>query len=259
MQKIFLFCLLALLPAAFSLTTENIHIIANVDSDGKAIVTENYALQFSSPFEFEQFKQDALDNSSSLLAWQVDYDFFYPHFGEVAGNKINTSSITFDESSRTITLEYQLTDRLARLLAEEQRTDFFIIDNKQFAAFNEAGTLAIPEHMSIEVNLPLNSEVDATRLPTKVKVEGNKITLQGLQSNSLSVQYRIFKPIAPRNNDIVNGISNVYLIAAFAIVLLVLVYIKREELEQGLEDYLVEHSDLSSKRVEDDLNIDLDK
>lgn len=260
MRKTLIFCILAAfaLPAG-ALGVEKLGITVNVDGQGYASITENYQISFISDFEFNDFKESAKRNASSLSSWQATHDFFKPHFGETAGNSIMTSSITFDEVSRTVILRYSLQEKFAALERSEQRTDFFVVPDSRLAAFNTGGTIVVPDNTRIDVMLPQNSEVDVSSLPEKVEVAGNRVSLGGIQSNSVEIRYSVLKPIAPSSNDILQGISGIYILAPVIALLLAGIYVKRQEIEKRIEDYLVEHSEIKPRGAEDELSLDLEK
>ena len=256
---LFAFALISLSTFPQALSMESLDIAIRIDQQGNGYITENYMLQFSSPFEFEQFKQSAQENSSSLLSWQADYDFFYTHFVTEAGTRLNSSSITFDEQRKVLTLEYDFKDRFATLIKQEQRTDLYRIDDTKFASFNSAGTIVIPEDTTIRIRVPSNAEIDLDKLPQNVQLaNGNQIVLSGIQSNSIDIEFRVLKPIAPSGN-IIPGVSNVYLTIPILITALILLYTKKEGIEKKIEDYLVEHSEIKSRQPEEELDLDIEK
>lgn len=244
---------------AAALRVEKLDTQVSIDGQGFASVTENYILGFISDFEFNDFKKSAQRNTSSLSAWKSDYNFFTPHFAGSTGNTIISSFITFDEGSKTLTLKYALQKKFANLQSSEQRSDTYAVPDSQLAEFNVGGTIVIPENTTIIIMPPANSEVDATKLPDKVRViNGNQIVLSGIQSNSLNVQYNVLKPIAPTSDDLFSGISNTYILAPLVALIIIGIYVKRDEIEEKVEDYLVEHSEIKPRESEE-MEIDFGK
>ena len=82
--------------------------------------------------------------------------------------------------------------------------------------------------------------------------------LSGIQSNSIDIEFRVLKPIAPSGN-IIPGVSNVYLTIPILITALILLYTKKEGIEKKIEDYLVEHSEIKSRQPEEELDLDIEK
>ncbi len=260
MKKICAIMLMLLLAhGAAALKVDRLNVQISVDDQGFASVTENYTLGFISDFEFSDFKLEAKKNASSLNAWESDYNFFGTHFAGPTGNTITSSAITFDETSRALTLGYGLEKKFARLQSSEQRSDTYTIQDTQLAAFNVAGTIVIPENTTITINLPVNSQVDASGLPDKVQViNGNQVLLNGIQSNSINVQYSVSKSIAPSGIEIINGISNIYIFAPVIALLIIGIFAKREEIEKRIEDYLVDHSEIKPRESEE-IELDVGK
>jgi len=242
---------------ASGLRVEQLNVQIDVDSQGFASITENYTMGFISEFEFNEFKDSAQGNAASLGAWEADYNFFGPHFLS-SGNQLTSSAITFDESSKTLTLKYGLVRTFAQLESSGQRVDTYSIPDSRLQEFNIAGTIVIPENTTITIRLPANSEVDASQLPAQARVNGNQIILNGIQSNSISIDYSVLKSIAPRSDDLVQGISNTYIFAPIIALLMVGVYLRRDEIEKRIEDYLVEHSEIKPRESEE-IDIDMGK
>ena len=249
--------LLALSASGWAVSVNSLAIEVSVDSAGNAGITENYELAFISPFEENEFSQKAIENSSSIFAWQADYPFFFPHFAEGI-DELSQSTIAFDRNAKKITFSYSLKERFATLVEQEQRSDFFVIDDRQLGAFNESGTIVIPENTTIRIVVPQNSEIDVSQIPNNASVAGNSVTLSGIQSNSIAISYRVIKPIAPPGN-LLEGISGIYLLLGPIVVLIVAgVYLKRKDIERLVENYLVEHSEIKKTSREEDFDLEFD-
>ena len=259
MKKLF-FVLAILLLTLNAQATEVINLEINIDIDnsGNATITENYNLQFISPFEKKEFNDEAIANSSSVSAWQADYEFFIPHFARNTEN-INSSSITYDNEAQRLTFVYTLKEPLASLIEQEQRSDLFEINDREFFSFNKSGTIVIPENTEIRINLPSNTQINRDELPSKAVITGSSILLTGIQSNSLNISYIFLKPIAPTGLQLVEGISNTYVILGPLIILILLiVVVRRQSIEKRIEDYLVEHSEIKSRPPKEEIDFDLD-
>lgn len=244
---------------AHALKIEHLDIAVSVDQNGWAKFTENYSLAFSSPFEADNFKEKSKKNAASLSAWTSDYNFFYAHFANASNGKPD-SRITFDEKSGIITLSYTLDQQFARPLSEGQRASFFVIDDKQFSSFIDAGAIAIPENTTIVISLPASSEVDSSSvLPPKSDLTYGQLTIRGIQTNSFKMLYRVIKPIAPRGNDFFESISGAYqLIIPLLALLAIGTYFKREKIEQKIEAFIVEHSEIKARDNEEEFDFELE-
>ncbi len=260
MKKLLLLALMlgfiaANVAAIAAVSVELLDISISVDNKGYAGITENYILKFTSPFEEDDFKQKAVGNSSSRLSWEASYNFFYPRFAESTGNELDTSSIIYDEGSKTLTLKYTLKKTFAALLREEQRANFFRINDRQFASFNEGGTIVIPEGTNIQLTLPTNSELQSDP-PEKAIVNGNQIILRGIQTNALTIDYKALKPITQNTFQLFEDFSGIYfLLVPLLIIIIGAAYIKREEVGQRIEDYLVKHSEIKPRTEDEDIEL----
>ncbi len=247
-------------PLVFAVEVQTIEIEVVLDQNGWANFTENYTMSFSSPFEFDEFKEKAKKNTVSLSGWEADFDFFYPHFVRGTTNKLGNSRITFDDQTDLLTLQYTLDKRFAELSSESQRASFFTIDDRQFAGFVEGGTIVVPENTIIKIFFPPSSEIDSgSVLPPNSEASANQLTLMGIQTNSMKILYRVVKPIAPRSNDFLQGLAGTYVVLIPLLALLALgAYLKRNEIEKKIESFLVEHSEIKARGAEEELDFDLD-
>ncbi|MCR4368940.1 MAG: hypothetical protein NUV67_03475 [archaeon] len=258
MKKIvFLLALLAFPAIVQSASIETLDILVSIDQSGNAGITETYIIQFTSPFEEREFQDKAIENSSSVSAWMADYEFFTPHFA-LDTTRIRNSSISYAPEFKRLVFEYTLKDSFARLTANEQRANFFIIDDRQLGSFIESGSVIVPENITLRIRFPPGAEIDQQRLPEKAVVSNNEILLSGIQSNNIRITYMVPKPIVP-TTDLVEGISNLYLFMAPVAILLIVGYIKRDEIEEKVEDYLVKHSKINKRENDEDINLDFDE
>ncbi len=244
---------------AHALRVGHLDIAVAIDQNGWAKFTENYSLAFSSPFEADDFKEKGRKNAASLSAWTSDYNFFYAHFASSANGKPD-SRITFDEKAGTITLGYTLSQQFARPISEGQRASFFVIDDKQFSNFVEAGAISIPENTTIVITLPSSSEVDSgSVLPPRSDLAYGQLTIRGIQTNSFKILYRVVKPIAPSGNDFFGGIFGAYQLIIPVLALLAIgTYLKRDEIEKKIEAFIVEHSEIKERESDEELDFELE-
>ncbi len=231
-----------------------------MDQNGGAKFTENYSLAFISDFEFNDFREQVRKDIPSLDAVNADFNFFYPHF--IKGTSSNVGGvydIFFDEPLRLITLKYTLNQRFATLSSEGQRAAFFEIDERPFLGFVDGGSIVIPDNTTIRVVLPPGSEVDvgASSLPQKSELSASQLALRGIQTNSLKLRYRIIKPISPRGNDLLDTRNLYIIVPAFALAAII-VYFKREEIEEKIEGFIVRHSEIKARETEEDIDFDLE-
>ena len=246
-----------LMPAAASgLKEDSLDIAIAVNADGTAKFTEKYALSFSTPFELDAFRAQAKKNSSSLSAWEADYNFFYPHF-QPASNPIAKSEITFNDQSSELTLSYILENSFARLVKDDQRSTLFIIDDKQLQSFIDGGAIVIPENTQIGIMLPQSAEIDSASAIANAVVSQNEVKLKSIQTNSFSLQYRIIKPLGIKGNSLLDDLSNAYfIIVPLLAIVCALLYWRKDEIEKKIEGYLVAHSEINAKEAEEEIDFE---
>jgi len=240
-----------------AVTVDKLNIDAQVDAEGFAEITETYFLRFDTPFEKNAFYETAIENSSSIYAWSSENDFFFPHF-EPSIDKLASSSISFDNQAEKIIFTYTIKKRFATLITEGQRADSFTIDDKQLFSFNDSGTIVIPENTTIKLILPPNTEFEEIELPEKAQLIGNTLTLNGIQSNVIKLKYKVLKPIAPNTTDfleLIMGFNSILL--PLLIALLILIYFKKEKIEEKIEGYLIDHSEIKNRQPEE-INFEID-
>jgi hypothetical protein len=258
-KKILIFAtliIIAIIPnTIYAVKPENLEINIELEKTGDAKITENYRLSFISELDSDDFKKTAVKNGSSFLSWKASYEFIKKHIN--SENMTSNTTIAYEENTNTLTLIY-FEKNLAELTKQEQRADYFKIDEKKLSAFNERGSIIIPENTKITITLPPNSEAITTNLPPKVKVLGNQIVLQGITSNSMTINYILNKPIIGEGNDIIKGIPNAYIIIAIATIIIILIHLNRDEFEKKIEEYIVEHSEIKAKKTSEEIDFDLD-
>ena len=256
-KSFFVCCILLFSMTVNAVTVENLNIDTQVNADGFAEITETYFLRFDTPFEKNAFYETAIKNSSSIYAWSSENDFFFPHF-EPSIDKLSSSSISFDNQAEKIIFTYTMKKRFANLIAEGQRADSFSIDDKQLFTFNESGTIVIPENTLIKIILPPNTEIETMELPEKAQLIGNTLLLSGIQSNVIKLQYKVLKPIAPNTTDFLDlilGLNSILL--PLLIALIIIIYFKKEKIEEKIESYLVDHSEIQNRKPEE-INFEID-
>ncbi|MBU0662176.1 MAG: hypothetical protein ABH854_05160 [Candidatus Diapherotrites archaeon] len=256
---VLLAALLALAGQASALNVIGHEITIDVDKAGYANFTEHYRLGFEHSFELEQFKASATENGPSLMAWTVDYDFFYPHFGEGTGNRLKESYVGFDDASRTLSLEYSLAGPFAKIVSDEPRATIWEIPDNELIEYMQGGIIVIPRATTIKISPPSSAEMLEGQLYSEAKIEGGTILLSGISTNFISIMYKISKPIAPSVNsyrvlDFLTAPENSAIVTALSVatvILLAVLFIYRGRITAGIEDYIIEHSEIEHKEPEE--------
>src|SRR3989344_3019105 len=149
-----LLALIIILGSANAVQVRKQEIEMDIDSGGYAHIVEKYYVDYESTEDRLDFIKMASDNSSSLLAWKVDLDWFYPRFGAEDQSSILRSYVAMDEKERTLTLDYFLKDKFATTVSDEVRETKWKIADKQLRAFLKSGLLVIPDDVTITIRLP---------------------------------------------------------------------------------------------------------
>lgn len=230
-----------------------------VDEGGKAKVIEKYTLLFLDTNEKILFKERAERNSSSILAWKADFEFFYPRF-ESQENRVLRSTVSYEQEKNTLLVEYELENPLMTLLEDKPRETRFNFSGKQLNAFIKEGLIVIPSNTLISITLPQRTQIAGEALPTQVEVNENKILIKPISTSHLTIEYIISKPISTRVNSLeiirefFSNSSNVLIIVA-ALFAIGIIYWKKDKIEEKIENYIVEHSEI--ERGERDEEIEL--
>lgn len=249
--------MLFLTPIYASALKVSTHLVEiEVDEDGFANVSENYNLDFETTREVLEFKENATRNSSSLLAWQSDYNFFYPRVGQIVQNIIEKSSVVYEEETRTLFLNYSLANRFAQIFKEEPRQTIWTVPTKNLLAFEEEGVILIPENTTVKISIPQNAEIVSLEPAAGVKVENNNIFLSGIRTSSFKLEYSVQKPLSSTFNifqavrDFTSSTPN-FILLVIVVILIALIYAKKDMISEKIEDYIVKHSKLESKPEEE--------
>ncbi len=249
-----LLCGLLFFGGVHALEVSRLNIDIEVFEDGYARIFEKYSIRFFAG-ELPGFREDVRDNSSSLSAWQVDYNWFFPHFG---GDALESSYITFDEGEQSLTLEYFLRVPFATKVREEARQTLWLIADRQLSYFQSAGNIVIPEDVSITIDLPNGAEIDLGKLTPRAEVSGTSVRLNGISSNYIKLEYGIPKPIAPLMNPFTLLQTNIVWIMAIVLVVGGAIYIGRREITEKVEGFVLAHSKIEPVEPEEEVELQLD-
>lgn len=242
-----------------ALALQKLAIAADVSDNGAASIVENYELAFENISEKIQFIDNAQKNSSSMLAWKADYDFFYPHF-EATDNRVIRSTITFEQSTNTITLEYELEKPLMTIVKDAARETRYEFSGRQLNSFIKDGLIVIPNNAEISIMLPQKAQIAGQDSVPQIEISQNKITIKPLSTSQISVQYSIQKPISTKVNslelvrDFFTDSSNLVVIIA-ALVALAVIFWKKDDIEGKIEDYILKHSEIAQGEAEEEVEL----
>lgn len=236
---------LFLLPAAFAYTFQpsSVYIEAVVDKNGFASVRERYVITFSTPEEFNTFREfvDRLGNSFYL--WAREVEGFTYHFGTSFTDLRDITITTQIASDRLayIVLTYSL--QLAKLNKDEPTYKEWIIVDFRFPWVRDA--YRIPEGYTLSVVLPPEATVERVEPDTEVK--NNVIRWEGpLATNKLMVIYstpKIPKPVSILEILSKYSISTYFLVGILVLGVVLLLF--RRKISSAIERYVINNSEFS--------------
>lgn len=251
--------LTAMCTNSFALQVQNHFVDMEVDEKGLAKIVEKYNLQFEDINEIDFFTQRTQVNSSSLLAWRSDYEFFYPHF-ESADNRLTRSSVTFEQETNTLILEYELAKPLMTIISDEPRETKFGFSAKQLNNYLNEGLVVIPENTVINITLPRNSQILGQSILPQIEINNNTITIKPITTSGIKLEYTLTKPIQTRVNSLeliqqfFSNSSNIIVIL-IALAIITGFFWKREKIKERIENYIVDHSEIEHSEAEQEIDL----
>lgn len=241
----------------------NSFIEIKIDKTGFAKITENIWLAFEGLKDMNDFANAKERNQTSITAWNADYEWFNPNFGNMLGDemRIKSSNIIFEESESKLILEYELAKPFAELASGEARVDLWKIPDKAFSKYIDGGTYRIPENTTIKIILPDDAQVRKDVLSQVVKANENTIELGGTTTKNFGIQYEIKKPISSgvdgfSISSILENRQIITILAGASLIILALLLFKGKEIEGKIENYIVNHTELK-KEEEVDSEVDI--
>lgn len=253
-KKLLLILIILLMAgSAHALTiTQNNSTIA-LDADGIAQINENFSLRFDSAMELDDFKQRIGSIGPDFIGWQVYNENFVPHFGSARDIFIQ-KKISFNETERVFTMSYQIKTPITEKTEKNTET-IYTIKQAAFENFIQEGSFRIQKGTDISIQLPPNSALLETSPPSAII--GNEIAWNGfLSSNQFKVSYSIKKPIAPQVS-VVEVLQSFFskqenlFIVIIAIFIIIALYVKRKPINNKIEEFVVQHSEIKSYSKEE--------
>lgn len=260
---------LLLMASAVQAATITQHVIQiDVDSAGYGHVTEKFLFFFNSEKERVQFRSQAQKLGADLGAWRL-FDASITNY--IDNIKAGTGRIGYEEKEgdRQVKLEYQ-TQNPIFVKTETARQTEYRIDSGAFESFRQGSVYVIPSNTKIGFTFPKQAVIQVDSLKPEIDPEAigiaqneKKIFWSGHLSISgnLGLKFTIEKQITPSvslsqilQNAVENGDASVAV--AVALVLLGMVYFKRNSIQQKIEKYLIEHTQLEQTGQKEEIDIE---
>ena len=220
----------------------------SLDEMGNAQVAERFFLSFPREFYLNLFKQASEENGISLSSWKSFDTRIHTYIGDES-DLLNAQVSFVEDTSQYLELTYTLKTPIMHVTSDtSRRTDYKLKEN----AFREflVGTLwIVPDNTTIAITIPPQAELQGAVKPEASIVE-KTIIFQGYKSsNVLEIRYRIWKQIASFNfqeiaSNFVNSELTVFL-GIIVFVVLIMGYVKRKKIVGGIEEYIVDHTELA--------------
>ena len=224
----------------------------SVDVQGSAQVSERFFLRFQNQEQLLGFREKASEIGVSLDGWKAYDARLQPYIGR---GDVAAIKVAFVENSTTyLEMTYALQTPLMKKTSETSRVIEYAITPQAFDSFLSGSLWVIPENTAIAINLPPEAELQQPIEP-EAEVSGNSVTWSGYKnSNKLTLNYRIFKQIASFDfgeafQQLMQSDWFWVVVVAICAVSLVLFW-KRGAIGGRIENYIIEHSDLSEEEEE---------
>lgn len=232
-----------------------------VKENGFGFISEKYFFEFRNQEELTYFTEKAENNSSSLLSWIAFDSRIFPHIKENELDLKNASVEFVEKGLENSYLQIIYENETPIFIEKKERQGRFVeweFNLKKLNEFTSSGLIIFPENFILEITLPLNSEIKETDLEKQNK----KIILQGYKSTSkISIIYVIKENIAPTFNlslviqKIISDKETSTIIAGIIILILVIVYLKKDSLIEKTENFIIKNSSIE-KREQTEIEID---
>lgn len=271
-MKRFLELLLALMAMtgfvqAASITQHAIQV--NVDFQGFGQVTEKFVFLFDSERELVEFRSQAQKLGANLDAWR-SYDATITNY--VGSIQPGTGRIGYEEKEgdRQVKLEYQTQIPLFTKIETGRQTEFRI-DSSAFESFRKGSVYVIPSNTKIVFNFPKQATIQLESLKPEIEDPNERQQAQTEKrifwaghrsiSGNLGLVFSMEKQIAPATSlmqSLKTMIENrqAYGLTAVLLVLASLAYFKRKSIQEKIENYLVQHSEIEHSKESEEIEIE---
>ena len=121
---------------------------------------------------------------------------------------------------------------------------------REISTLKKGSTIVIPENTVIYISLPKGAYLKAEEMQEGIKIQDNKIILQGIKISGLNIYYYFDKPIAPPVG--VEQIAKEFMqnriyqaIAVVIIAIILVLYFNRGLVAEKIENFILKYSELS--------------
>ncbi len=234
----------------------------NVKENGFGFISEKYFFEFRNQEESEYFIEKAQNNGSSLLSWIAFDNRIFPHIKENEFDLKNASVEFVENGLENSFLQIIYENETPVFIEKKERQGRFVeweFNLKKLNEFTSSGLIIFPENFFLEIILPLNAEIKETDLEER----NGKVLMQGYKSTSkINIVYVIKENIAPAFNlslviqRIVSEKEASPIIAGIILLILVIVYLKKDSLTEKTENFIIKNSSIKKREQTEEIEID---
>lgn len=264
-----LLALMALAAMAQAATITQHAIQIGVDSQGLGQVTERFVFLFDSERELIEFRNQAQKLGANLDAWR-SYDATITNY--VGSIRPGSGRIGYEEKEgdRQVKLEYQTQSPLFERIETGRQTEYQI-NSSAFESFRKGSVYVIPSNTKIVFNFPKQATIQLESLKPEIEDPNELAQAQTEKrifwaghrsiSGNLGLSFSMEKQIAPATSltqSLKTMIENrqAYGLAAALLVLASLAYFKRKSIQEKIENYLVQHSEIEHSKESEEIEIE---
>lgn len=247
----------ASLSTAYAISRQEFSITIN--EEGFGTVTEKYYFDFANKADSDSFSQAVKDNGQDFLKWRVFDDKISPYFGSV--ETISLEGFSYSQAENTLELKYGLDNAISQKTSEDSRSTTWKLNQSLLSKFEQGTLIIVPKNITLAINFPQAAELKAELLPPTVQTTKNSMVLKNARVNNLNIQYVIPKPIAQTISlsELASWLKEtglLYVIISALIIITVVAVVKRKTISERIENYIVEHSEISRKDEEEEIEIE---
>lgn len=263
MKKAILIFTMLLFCASFSIGYQitKKELTVQVNENGAGLFNEKYFLKFSDKQDSSSFDIAWKDNGNQWSKWATFDPEITPHFGNIETNYL--TGVNYDNKNKILEFNYTIDNPVSKVSSEDSRAILWIANSSiLFQNLGYGTVIAIPEKTTLTIILPANAELKTKDLPPAIQTAKNILTLtKSTNSSNFSIQYTIPKPIAQITVfseffDWLKLTGLIYAIIAMLIALGIVGIVKRKEIVDKMENYIVSHSEISRKEEFEEIDIE---
>lgn len=233
--------------------------VSNDDDQAKVSVEETFLFKLQSQLDLDRFIETTNSYGKEATKWKefdtsVEELLIEPH---VAGLDINPENINFSriedgQNLYSVLLTYDLNSSIIEedeIVVNSEKQKVNVLSQTIYTFPVVSGRYVLPKETNFKIMLPRNSQV-ISLTPTPTENRGNEFVWSNI-NRAPNVTFKFVAPIVPKLSvqkfiqDTIAYLNNTQLIYVVLIVLIVLgavVYLRKEDLKDSVQSYVIKHS-----------------